>query len=203
MVVTGKLALFGVYPSTVSTKLLQTAYRGNTSLMLQDVTGWAIGDEIVIAPSFTNSNEYERVQITGIIDNIVTFTPALNYTHYGSSSITISNSVGELDTRASVGHITRNIKFISGPDNGWGYTIVNYQIWEGAKARTGELMLSGVEFGQGGQYDTEAATLNLQNYDERTAPTTVVQYSSFSYCRSFCLKAEGHYNANITKNVFY
>lgn len=103
------------------------------------------------------------MQITDIVDNTVSVTPALNYAHYGSVSITISNNVGQLDTRTSVGHVTRNIKFVSGPDSGWGYTVVNYQIWEGNQARTGDLVLSGVEFTLGGQYDTEAATLNLQN----------------------------------------
>lgn len=82
--------------------------------------------------------------ITDIVNNTVRFTPALNYTHYGSANITISNSVGQLDTRASVGHVTRNIKFISGPDNGWGYTIVNTQIWDNLKSRTGNIIVSGV-----------------------------------------------------------
>ena len=44
IVVTGKLALYGVYPSTVSTKLVQTAFKGNKTLVVQDVTGWNIGD---------------------------------------------------------------------------------------------------------------------------------------------------------------
>lgn len=74
----------------------------------------------------------------------VTFTPALKYNHYGANSVTISNSVGSLDTRTTVGHVTRNIKFVSGPDNGWGYTIYVYQMWEGTNSRTGMASLSAV-----------------------------------------------------------
>ena len=94
------------------------------------------------------------MQITGIADNTITFTPALKFTHYGSGSVTINNTIGQLDTRAAVGHVTRNIKVVSGPESGWGYTIVDYQIWEGATSSVGTLALSGVEFTLGGQYDT-------------------------------------------------
>jgi hypothetical protein len=34
MVVTGKLSLFGVYPTSVSSKLLQTAYKGDKTLIV-------------------------------------------------------------------------------------------------------------------------------------------------------------------------
>ncbi len=56
--------------------------------------------------------------------NTITFTPSLNYTHYGDSSVTINNSIGTLDTRAAVGLLTRNIKIVSNED--WGYqTLIN------------------------------------------------------------------------------
>jgi hypothetical protein len=153
-VITGKLTLYGTRPATVSTKLTSIAYAGDSSISVSSNSGWAVGDEIVIAPSFFNSREYERVTITGISGSTVSFTPALKYTHYGDPSITISNNIGTLDTRASVGHVTRSIKFVSGPDSGWGYTVVVYQLWEGANSRAGQATFSGVEFTLGGQYDT-------------------------------------------------
>lgn len=84
--------------------------------------------------------------ITTISGNTVTFTPVLAFTHYGAADLTINNSFGTLDTRATVGHVTRNIKFISGPDSGWGYTIVVNQMWEnaGAKKRVGLAILNSV-----------------------------------------------------------
>ena len=75
---------------------------------------------------------------------MITFDPPLNYTHYGASGVTISNSIGELDTRAMVGHITKTIKIVSGPDEGWGYTMWVYQMWQGFKSRTGNVLLDSV-----------------------------------------------------------
>lgn len=72
------------------------------------------------------------------------FTPALKYTHYGAAGITISNSIGTLDTRAVVGHVTRNIKFLSGDDIGWGYSVHVYQIWEGTDSRIGTAIFNSV-----------------------------------------------------------
>lgn len=58
--------------------------------------------------------------------------------------MTINNNIGTLDTRASVGHVTRNIKILSGPDNGWGYSVVVYQMWDGKINRPGQATFSGV-----------------------------------------------------------
>ena len=141
--------------------------------------------------------------ITAINGNSLSINPALQFTHYGSNSVTISNSVGQLDTRTSVGHVNRNIQFVSGPDNGWGYSVVVYQMWDDKLARAGKAILSGVEFTLGGQYGSEAATLSLMNNGDTSAGTTVVQYSSFSNCRTYCLYAQSHTNANLTNNVFF
>lgn len=117
---------------------------GATSISVESASGWKIGDEIVLAPSFFNSREYERVTITGVSGTTVSFLPALKYTHFGDPSVTISNNVGTLDTRASVGHVTRNIKFSSGPDNGWGYSIVVYQLWSDKNYRVGQATFNSV-----------------------------------------------------------
>jgi hypothetical protein len=143
-VVTGTLALYGTSPSTVSTTLTASAFPGDTSLTVGSAAGWAMGDEIVIAPSFSSSRDYERVIITSLNANTIFFTPALNYTHYGAPSTTISNSYGTLDTRASVGHVSRNIKFISGTDSNWGYTIVVYSMWSGNTYIAGQATFSSV-----------------------------------------------------------
>jgi hypothetical protein len=76
-------------------------------------------------------------------------------------------------------------------------------MWDGSLSRTGNAVFSGVGFTLGGQHDTSAASLILENNGDRSASTTIVQYSSFQYCRTFCLYANGHNNANITNNVFF
>lgn len=67
------------------------------------------------------------------------------YKHYGSPTTTISNSIGVLDTRAAVGHITRNIKIISGADEGWGFQLLIYgYLYNNTILRAGSAVLQGV-----------------------------------------------------------
>lgn len=144
-VVTGNLSLYGVSPATVSANLTASAFPGDTSFTVDSAIGWAIGDEIVIAPSFSSSREYERLTITNVNGNTITFSPALKYTHYGAASVTINNTYGKLDTRGSVGHVTRNIKIVSGPDSGWGYSLVIYSYYEESQYyRAGVAILNSV-----------------------------------------------------------
>jgi hypothetical protein len=75
---------------------------------------------------------------------MISITPNLKFTHYGNPSITINNQFGYLDTRTGVGHITRNIKFVSGPDYGWGYRVIGYSYADGLIMRTGNLNLNSV-----------------------------------------------------------
>jgi hypothetical protein len=89
------------------------------------------------------------VTITAINGNTVTFTPALKYKHYGDTGPTVSNSIGTLDTRAGVGHLSRNIQIIAGDDSGWGYNVIvygyNYVSLNGTSTLfTGNAILHGV-----------------------------------------------------------
>lgn len=145
-IVTGLLSLYGQAPSTVWTKLTAIAKPGNTTISVSSTSGWNVGDQIAIAPSFNNASEHEVVTITSINSGTsVSFTPALKYTHYGAGSATISNSIGTLDTRAGVAHLTRNIKFVTGADSGWGYqVIVNGFLDQNDNLLTGSAILSGV-----------------------------------------------------------
>lgn len=102
-----------------------------------------------------------------------------------------------------MGHVTRSIKFVSGADEGWGYTVWVYQMWEGYTSRTGNAVLDSVEFTQGGQYDTQKATLNLFNNGDSSSGDTTITKSSFSFCRTFCLYAYMHHGAVIHDNLFY
>lgn len=79
-----------------------------------------------MAPSFSNPLEFEKVTITALSGNLVSFTPALQFAHYGNTSATISKSYGTLDTRAGIAHLTRNIKVTAGPDDGWGFSLIQF-----------------------------------------------------------------------------
>ena len=89
------------------TQLDQTAEIGHTSITLKDnASSWRAGDEIVIAPSGFDPNEAERVTITAVNNKTVSFTPALQYRHWGTLQ-TIEGAT--VDERAEVGLLTRDI----------------------------------------------------------------------------------------------
>ena len=127
LAVTGDLELFGLSPTTSWAKLTKTAHVGDTQILVSSRGGWKVGDCLVIAPSYSNSNESEEVVITSLDGNLVTFTPPLLYEHYGADFETVSNSFGTIDTRSAVGLLTRNIKIssVAGIGN-WGGRILIY-----------------------------------------------------------------------------
>jgi hypothetical protein len=162
--VTGSLNLYGTTPNTISTYLTQSAMSGSSTIYVASSAGWVAGDSIALAPSFSNPYEYETVTISSInSDGTLSVTPALKYTHYGSNSITISNSYGSLDARCRVGHLTRNIQIVSGPDYGWGFNMIVYGYMDGTIVRVGSVNLIGVQLLNGGQYDTENSPLVFLN----------------------------------------
>jgi len=162
------------------------------------------------------------------VDNttgVVTFTPALTFTHYGAASTTIgSGTTGtgeDLDTRAYVAIINRKVTIESGDDKGWGFRFLNYafdnktfnfdytdpvtgtvtaQSYEDTKVAN--LVLQGVEFIGGGQPDTERTafgSLNaLSGSDGR-----VITGNSFHDCLSFCMLFEGSSGYEVNNNLLY
>lgn len=52
-VVTGGLNLYGTYPSSVITTLTETAFKGSSTIKVDDSTDWQVGDTITLAPSFS------------------------------------------------------------------------------------------------------------------------------------------------------
>lgn len=121
---------------------------GTTSISVSNTTGWNVGDEIGIASSFNNAKQFEKVTITGINLTTVTFTPALQFSHYGAVNPTIVKSYGTLDMRTAVGHLTRNIKIVAGNDTTWGFTLIQfgYSRTENGTSiiQTGKMIINGV-----------------------------------------------------------
>lgn len=123
LVVTGQLELYGEYPSTYRTRLSAIAHAGDTEIfVVDDISEWAVGDELVLGANNVDGTGYEKVEIAAIDANLkkVTLTSALQNWHYGHQYITVGHSANaetqidsnftELDMRTPVGHITRNIK---------------------------------------------------------------------------------------------
>ena len=164
--------MYGNAPATIWTRLTETAPIGSTTIKVAQATDWKIDDYIVIGPSYSGRKEDEKVQIKGISGTTITFTPALQYQHYGASGTTISNDYGVLDARSTVGYLSRNVKISSGPDpNNWGCRILVYSYLSTPAVITptnqpkhvnGYAKMSGVELDGCGQYDSTYAGIRIQ-----------------------------------------
>ena len=186
-VVTGSLNLYGISPTTVSTVLTKTANIGDTSINVAASIDWRVGDTLVLSPSFSNATEYETVYIASILPNgTVTLNTSLLYTHYGAPNVTIDNQFGTLDTRTRVGHVSRNIKIVPGPDaDNWGFTTIVYG-FVNQTLRVGNVILDGVQFVNGSQSDTRNPVLKFLNTWNGNL-TSSVTASSFLNCKASCI----------------
>ena len=136
------------------------------------------------------------------MDGSITLASPLTYTHYGSASITINHSFGTLDTRTRVGHMNRNIKISAGPDAGWGFTVIIYGHNDGNVTRIGHANLKGVQFTNGGQYDSLNAPLRFWNTINGNYTSSVTQ-TTFMNCSASCAYIKNAHNLTFSDNVLY
>ena len=96
------------------THLSSNSEVGDTSITVAgDASSWKSGDEIVVASSSFRPTDSEVVTVSSVSGNKINFSPALKYKHYGK----IDKIEGkDLDMRAEVGLLTRNIT-IQGADD--------------------------------------------------------------------------------------
>ena len=131
------------------TKLNANANLGASSITVADnPSSWRIGDRIAIAPSGFRAMDAEDVTITAISGNTVSFTPALQYAHWGSVE-TVDGRV--LDQRAEVGLLTRDIVIRGDASSDTNQYGAHVMIMGGAFAR-----VQGVEFVKCGQMRRQA-----------------------------------------------
>lgn len=102
-------------PRVSWTQLDATAQPGDTTITLAGAVDWRPGDQIVLAPTgetfLTNEAEVVTVQSLDSTNRLVTFSPQLQFQHWGESSTFSSASQSwTLDERGEVGLLTRNIK---------------------------------------------------------------------------------------------
>ena len=166
----------------------------NRMLLKEAPLGWKVGDKIVIASSAFDPNEAEELTITGISNNRVSFTPALKHDHFGELQ---SYGGMELDERAEVGLLSRNIKIQGGADSEQlrmgGHTMV----MPDSNAR-----IEGVEFYHMGQTGQEARYAMHWHFTG-DKPDNYVRHSSIHH--SFHRGIVVHQTSNVTVewNVAY
>ena len=203
-VLSGRLELYGPAPAVTWTILTAQLAAGQTSMTVSSTTGWAVGDDIVIAPSFNNALEYERVTITGVSGSTVSFTPAAQFTHFGNPTA-VTYLTNTLDMRSAVGHVSRKIKFVRGTNitdsELWGFRLLVTPV---DSTRPPWINLRGVQFVEGGQFTPNtSAALHFFNTRLAAGSTGTIDSCSFTNCNGYCLRLENNTGLTFTKNVFY
>ena len=120
----GTLELYGDPSAAAWTRLDGTADAGATSIAVDDATGWAAGDAIVIASTDYYAyagddgegydRQVEERTIAAVNGSVITLDEPLEYMHYGESqtfgagaSMALTNTV--LESRAEVALLSRNV----------------------------------------------------------------------------------------------
>jgi hypothetical protein len=88
---------------TLKTNLSVNALAGTTTITVDDVTGWSVGDTIALATTSQITTQSESRTISNISGNVITI-PALTYTHIGP--LTLAGTT----VSCEVINLTNNIK---------------------------------------------------------------------------------------------
>lgn len=109
-------------PKTSWTHLTESADKGETTITVDDATGWQIGDEIVITPTETTTVDehwvhHDRRVITAVDGQQITFGEALAFPH---PAVAVRP---EVTHRAEVLNLTRNV-IIQGTPEGRSHVIM-------------------------------------------------------------------------------
>ena len=113
----GTLDLHGQFIPMTWTYLAQTAAAGDTEIVLKNGVNWAVGSEIVVATTGDRASmgESEKMEIAAVSADgtTLTLTKPLKFQH-----LSIEQTFGDhnIETRAEVGLLTRNVK-VSGTVN--------------------------------------------------------------------------------------
>lgn len=120
----GQIEIHGARRTSVDWTVLEAdAHPGDTAITVTNIEhakqgsplDWRPGDLLAIAASGRDPLQAEAVTVTVVEDNRVSFTPGLQFHHLGGLR-TIEGR--EVDMRAEVGLLTRNIVIQGAPD-GW------------------------------------------------------------------------------------
>ncbi|KAL4484526.1 hypothetical protein ABPG74_019703 [Tetrahymena malaccensis] len=221
---TGNFTLIGNPPQTTFTQLAVPANPGDSSITVINANGWVVGDVIAVAPTQLDATENEVFSIQQISGNVITLNATVQFYHYGAQSITLQETWGsysqQLDLRAQVLHLNRNIKIIGSPVSSgisWGCRVLTHY-WQILADKGGNplppqkqlhlrgiLTWNGVEMRNCGQADTSRGGIDFRNCtsDDSNQIFSNVINSSFHDCPGYCANIDTSSNINISNNNFF
>ncbi|MEL1249275.1 G8 domain-containing protein [Aurantiacibacter gilvus] len=189
MLMGGTVNLHGTRDNTWS-KLAATAERGATSVQLLDASGWAVGDEIVLASTDFNPRQAERCTITAVSGNTVSFAEPLEYMHFGEITFGV-------DERGEVANLSRNIVIQASEDAEESYFGGHLMAMAGS-----EMYIDSVEFSRMGQHLT-LARYPVHFHILGEGAGQYVRNASIHDTFNRCVTVHGTNNLRIENNVTY
>jgi len=148
----GKAHLYGTVPTNEMVRLLAPAAIGATSITVDAGLSWVAGDKIFLAATSykRDAADYATISAYNSVTGVITLTAALTHYHFGKATSTAALYNNILDVRGEVVLLTRNVRIVGDNTdlNGdWGGQMVTSDTLEAdGTYRTGETILSGVEF---------------------------------------------------------
>ncbi len=136
IVMGGTLELHGTPPTKTWTKINAHAPQGSTNLSLLESVNWQVSDQIVVAPTdYIGTGDAQKVSINSISGTSLTTSAGMNAQRWGliqyatasGMSLTaggvpatvVAGTPTQLDERAEVGNLTRNIVIQAPNDALW------------------------------------------------------------------------------------
>ena len=205
----GLMHMYGVAPNVTWSHLTAKALVGDTKITVAGTSlGWKAGDELVIASSSSKAQEMEKVTISGVRqvggNSEIEIDESIQFLHYGAAAKT-STPKGEIDMRAEVGNLTRNVKIVSDLTGDWGCTIMTPS-WTDLEAdalpKQGNLKLVGIEIQNCGQRDSRKAAVNLR-WVKQNKGSHMIHKCSFNNGQGWGINLDRAEAVTVSNNVLY
>ena len=205
MGVTGNVTMYGNEVNYVYVRLQAEANVGDTVIYLPETVDWAVGDEIVLAPSQLSPDEFEVFTITAIDSGAVTLNSTIQYYHFGADATTKTTNYGVLDMRTEVALLTRNI-IVRGSDEGsWGGRIYVAELYDSDYDYyyRGRLEIDGIEMKNLSQPNTTYAGLTFDALTSSDNGDSVITRSVMRDSLGYMVRFVGTTGVTMDQNVFY
>ncbi|GMH45333.1 hypothetical protein BSKO_13290 [Bryopsis sp. KO-2023] len=203
LIVLGKLRLFGQRRTVIWTRLAETAQVGDTEIKVESSVDWQGGEELMLSSPSHDQHHSETAVIKRRVDGrTFELEEPLEFKHFGD--LTNHEVKGKiLDVRTEVGLLSRNIKIMGTetPDR-YGAHVAVYRLVDEEAARIfeGSTQLSGVEFYNGGQFQTVRSTFDFQGAN---GGLSFVRNCAFHGNQNTAMYLKRADNIEISGNVIY
>lgn len=193
IIVAGRMEFNGVPPRTVWTRLASRLSSSSLTFKVDSGLDWAATHQVAVGPTGFDRTEGELCTINSVSASRTFVAASAVASHFGEPDVTILSQYGNIDTRAAVGHVTRNIQIKQTGNNTFGFAVY--------VTGTGILIARGVRFHEGGQEASSRAALTFEGKTQTTP--SVIEGCSFTTCSGMCLSVSNSSNININNNVFF